>query len=98
MKKPPTPGVGDLWVKGAYRTVGWPAGRVTITDVVQLTNETRVHYHYIAGTEIGKPKQLEMRAFQRMFVFAQSHQSEQLQQPELEMATNTEAYRGEEDL
>jgi len=97
MKKQPTPGVGDVWVKGAYRTVGWPAGRVAITDVVQLTNETRVHYHYIAGTEIGKSKQLEMRAFQRMFFFAKSHESERLEQPELEMATHTEAYRGDDE-
>jgi hypothetical protein len=94
MKKPPTPAIGDIWVKGAYKTVGWPAGRVTITDVVTIKNKTWVNFNFLAGTEAGKSKVMELRTFQRMFLFARAHTAEPLQ-PDLEMAEYAEAYRGE---
>lgn len=101
MKPRPVPEIGDIWIKYAYKTVGWPAGRVTITDIVKLANETRVHYNFLAGTQAKQPKRMELREFQRRFIHGRSPASATIPDPDqaaLEFAEHREAYRGDDDI
>lgn len=94
-KPPPEPHVGDIWIKHAYVTVGYPRGRVSVTDVFDSGSRGRVvKYEYLVGSQAGKRLDMGVDAFRRRFVHGNSPAPDQ----PLPLAEHTEAYRGEEEI